>query len=1090
MPLVVKCIPLKQLYRDQTSDYRIISFEPIGAYPDLEINKYGNFTISGNNLLNVQIGQECNFEIEPAYNSKYPASYTLVGYAGLTVNQQTIEVKPEIEFEILCRLMTKKQAKYVHKAYPNFVSLVLNGHEKELDHNKIYNVGEYRLREYIVKIKQDCKSILFYPAVFEYGITDRALIDKIVKKYDMPDEFKEDIANHPYHVFGAVLGLPFDKADAIIIEQELAPKDTYERCLYAVYHVLNLNETNGDTRLEADILAKYVEELVPEAFGYFKEIIEKEEAIHYNSELGLVSLTSTYLQEQNIAKHILWRFRQYQIDLQSKAYHFEGMTFGGPPVPMDWQSFTTVDEFECTDEQAKFLEYVALGYRVAMLTGSAGCVDCDTEFFNGYEWKRIADYKDGDKVLQYNQDGTAELVYPENYIKQPCEYLWHFETKYGVNQTVCDEHRIIYWSQKGIQRECNIQEIITKQNASGWNGKFKTIFKYSGPGIELSDVEIKIMCAVICDGSFFSQRPDSKYCRFHIKKERKKKQLRELFTEAQINWKEVKSAKEGYTDFYIQAPRREKEFTPYWYNCNHHQLQIICDNIMFWDGSENYTKNGKQRLRFSTTIKSTADFVQFAYSSCGYRASIHVNDRSGQKYFTCGKWYSRKSCEYCVAISERTMVGICADNRKNHNKTQINKVSATDGFKYCFVVPSHMLILRKNHNIFITGNCGKSSTLKAIISMLKAHDKSFLLCAPTGIAAKRISQLTGETARTVHLTMLTTNPASYDYIVIDETSILGVSLLHKLLERSGFGPRLIFIADEAQLASISCGNIVHDILKANIIPTVRLTKVFRYGIGGIATLTTDVRKGRYSDSGYSFPDCQIVKLNEDSGLNQIADQYQAYLDSGYTKDDILILSPYNIGKYGSFAINKAIQAKFNDKAETPIECKKPKCGSVNFRIGDKVLYTHNDYDMAYIGYDDNGDEIIEYKSVMNGDLGYIRECRETSDGANELLIEFDNGLARVFGSDLKHLLLGYSMSIHKTQGNQAKAVIVVLHESQANLLTRNLLYVAFSRAQEQMTIFANDEVIAGALEYQENLERDTWLYDILVGNEEVRLDDE
>lgn len=758
MPLVVKCIPLKQLYRDQTSDYRIISFEPIGAYPDLEINKYGNFTISGNNLLNVQIGQECNFEIEPASNSKYPASYILVGYVGLTVNQQTIEVKPEIEFEILCRLMTKKQAKYVHKAYPNFVSLVLNGHEKELDHNKIYNVGEYRLREYIVKIKQDCKSILFYPAVFEYGITDRALIDKIVKKYDTPDEFKEDIANHPYHVFGAVLGLPFDKADAIIMEQELAPKDTYERCLYAVYHVLNLNETNGDTRLEADILAKYVEELVPEAFNYFKEIIKKEEAIHYNSELGLVSLTSTYLQEQNIAKHILWRLRQYQIDLQSKAYHFEGMTFGGPPVPMDWQSFTTVDGFECTDEQAKFLEYVALGYRVAMLTGPGGA--------------------------------------------------------------------------------------------------------------------------------------------------------------------------------------------------------------------------------------------------------------------------------------------------------------------------------------------GKSSTLKATIAMLDAHNKSYLLCAPTGIAAKRISQLTGETARTIHLTILTTNPASYDYIVIDETSILGVSLLHKLLERSGFGPRLIFIADEAQLASISCGNIVHDILKANIIPTVRLTKVFRYGIGGIATLTTDVREGRYSKGNYSFPDCQIIKLDKDSGLDQIVEQYQAYLDMGYTKDDILILSPYNIGKYGSFAINKAIQAKFNDKAETPIECKKPKCGSVNFRIGDKVLYTHNDYDMSFVSYNDNGDEITEYNSVMNGDLGYIRECRETSDGANELLIEFDNGLARVFGSDLKHLLLGYSMSIHKTQGNQAKAVIVVLHESQSNLLTRNLLYVAFSRAQEQMTIFANDEVIAGALEYQENLERDTWLYDMLIGNEEVKLDDE
>ena len=369
---------------------------------------------------------------------------------------------------------------------------------------------------------------------------------------------------------------------------------------------------------------------------------------------------------------------------------------------------------------------------LTIYTGLAGCVDCDTEYFNGTEWKRIADYTEGDKVLQYNEDGTATLVDPIQYHKYPADYLWHFKTKYGLDQCLSEEHNVYYITSKNNLYHKTFKEIMEMHNKSqnGFTGKFITSYKYSGEGIDLTDSEIKLMCAIICDGNFyydndkfekFRHRPSNNTCRFHIKKERKKEKLRELFNECGIEYREAKSANVDYTDFYITAPRHEKEFTSYWYNCSNHQLQVICDNILFWDGHEDGIRKG-----FSTTNKNTADFIQFAFTSCGYRATILVNDRSGQEYFTCGKIYTRKSIEYHVSITKRILVGMHTNT--GCEKTKIEKYNTLDGFKYCFTVPSHMWIIRRNGRIVITGNSGKSSlcNLTSVIAPIEAGKKVFI----------------------------------------------------------------------------------------------------------------------------------------------------------------------------------------------------------------------------------------------------------------------------------------------------------------------------------------------------------------------------
>lgn len=334
-------------------------------------------------------------------------------------------------------------------------------------------------------------------------------------------------------------------------------------------------------------------------------------------------------------------------------------------------------------------------------TAYSGCVDCDTEFFNGKEWKKISEWKNGDKVLQYNSDGTATLVNPLAYHRYKCDKLWEFKTKYGINQCLSDEHTVVYIDNTG--NLCTIpfanMKKIHQKNKQGFGGNFIRTFFYSGSGVDLTTPQIELMCAVICDGSFTHNKTN--LCRFHIKKERKQNKLREIFNKCKIPYREKQSTKQGYIDFWAYVPRREKTFSEYWYSCTQDQLKVIVDNVLFWDGCET---NG--RKSFSTTVKETADFIQFAFTACGYSASITTQDRRGQIKQVGNTMYTRKTLEYRINISERKYSRMMGDK-----KAEILEYIPKDGYKYCFTVPSHMWVMRRGDRIVVTGNCGKSTML-------------------------------------------------------------------------------------------------------------------------------------------------------------------------------------------------------------------------------------------------------------------------------------------------------------------------------------------------------------------------------------------
>lgn len=353
--------------------------------------------------------------------------------------------------------------------------------------------------------------------------------------------------------------------------------------------------------------------------------------------------------------------------------------------------YTGIQEF---DQEMMRLFYGTFN----IVTGVNGCVDCETEFHNGKEWKRIADYEPGEMVLQYNPDGTTSYVEPLQYHKYPCDHFWEFKSCYGVNQMVSDEHNLVYLTSKNnIQKKNALEWIkIHDRNKNGFAGKFITTFKYDGKGIPLTDEEIRVMCAVIADGSF--QYPNNR-CRINIKKNRKQMRLRKLLNDAHISYEihQYNPRDLEFETFLFNAPLRTKVFDSYWYQCNEKQMKIIADEVIYWDGTQ---RNGK--ISFSTTDKLSADFVQFAFSASGYRSKVSISDRRDQLH---------KRIEYTVSRTKSihpTLVNV-------QHKIEIAPRAAVDGYKYCFTVPSSMLVLRRGGDINITGNSGKSSWLSQLI---------------------------------------------------------------------------------------------------------------------------------------------------------------------------------------------------------------------------------------------------------------------------------------------------------------------------------------------------------------------------------------
>ena len=351
---------------------------------------------------------------------------------------------------------------------------------------------------------------------------------------------------------------------------------------------------------------------------------------------------------------------------------------------------------------------------------------------------------------------------------------------------------------------------------------------------------------------------------------------------------------------------------------------------------------------------------------------------------------------------------------------------------------------------------GKSQTTKAILDMLDNFDKSYVCLTPTGISSKILRQYTGRSASTIH--MFLTNVWHPDYVLIDESSMVSVHLLAVLLSQIGYEPKLIFIADNAQLASIQCGSLVQNMIDSGLIPRVELTKIFRYNSSGIVTMATDIRHGSCDHLTADFPDYLFVPEDENDPIGQVVEQYDRLIADGYSIDDIVVLCPFN-KRVGADAINAAISAKYNHN--------EPVRKNSAIKLGDRVLNCKNNYHGG--GKDD---------MIANGDVGYLRFIGyDYRTKTNTVAVEFADGIKNV--GSLSVLKQAYAMSTHKSQGSSAKAVIVLIDTMHGFMLSRNLLYTAVTRARERLVIVGDADTIMRGIRVEENMRRNTWLKEML-----------
>jgi exodeoxyribonuclease V alpha subunit len=376
---------------------------------------------------------------------------------------------------------------------------------------------------------------------------------------------------------------------------------------------------------------------------------------------------------------------------------------------------------------------------------------------------------------------------------------------------------------------------------------------------------------------------------------------------------------------------------------------------------------------------------------------------------------------------------------------------------------------------------GKSFTTQAIIKMLDDNGLSYVLLAPTGKASKVLADFTDRDASTIHRGLAyhpmmgwgynKDNKLLCDVVICDETGMVDIYLMRHLLEAIDVKKtKILFIQDPAQLPSVGCGNCSNDMIQSKQIPTTTLDKVFRYGEGGLYNVATKVRNGEYyipdnSNAVISFgkyKDYTLLTMPQEEVNNAIANLYEKLLKDGATIDDIMVLSHHNKGDYGSKILNNLIQSRIN-----PSNGKKSiKYGQTTFIVRDKVLQVVNNYQVKTIN-----DDITQ---VFNGNTGIIKDIV-----GNDTIIEFDDELVVYSKDELSQLLLGYAMSIHKSQGDAAKYVIITTPKAHTFFINRNLLYTGITRTREKCYHFSSKELIKSSLKKSAIKERKTFLKEML-----------
>ncbi len=377
--------------------------------------------------------------------------------------------------------------------------------------------------------------------------------------------------------------------------------------------------------------------------------------------------------------------------------------------------------------------------------------------------------------------------------------------------------------------------------------------------------------------------------------------------------------------------------------------------------------------------------------------------------------------------------------------------------------------------VVITGGpgTGKTTTLNTIIKLMQKMNLKIALAAPTGRAAKRISEVTGLEAKTIHRLLGVVrndselyvtfskneeNPLSSDVVIVDEVSMLDINLMSALLRAVKPGAKLILVGDADQLPSVGPGNVLKDIIDSEAINVIKLEYIFRQAQESLIVVNAHrINNGEMPTFESDSPNFFFMKRNDPQLVNAtIADLYINRLPSTYNINpinSIQVLSPSRKGTAGVMSLNEILQQEINPpdymKAQTNY-------GKTIFRVGDKVMQTKNNYDIEWIK--DNGEEGM---GIFNGDIGIIKKI-SSIDKILEIVFDDDKRVMYNF-SDLEDLELAYAITVHKSQGNEFDYVIISVSSFNSMLMFKNLLYTAVTRAKKMVILVGNEKSIVNMI---------------------------